>query len=383
MKKIYLIILIIALSFLSACTASNDSKNIILEDAFSITPYINIIGKKNDIRKYEASIYNDLSEELTKLDDKFSVNKEDSIVSKINQNSGKEYVSLDDEALKVISAAYQVSLETEIDKKESKYDITIYPLVEKWNFKERYFHGNNYYDPLDEEEALSLCELVSYKKILFDDNKIMLKDEGMKIDLGSIVKGYACDKLAEIMDTKYPYFSYIINIGGNIFTKGTTKRESRVSDFHIGIQTPFYDELKQSITSDEIRENAYYVGYVTSTQGGTTVVTSGIYERYIKDENGKMYHHILDKETGYPIDNELYSITIIYDGKNMSIHADAYSTALFSMGLGALSFANEKSLSIVVVTKGKEVYVSEKIKDRFVYNEVLNSCGYTYKVGNN
>ena len=133
-----------------------------------------------------------------------------------------------------------------------------------------------------------------------------------------------------------------------------------------------------------MRNNAYYIGYINGDKEGTTVVTSGIYERYIKDKNGNMYHHILDKETGYPIDNDLSSITIIIDGSNSSISADAYSTALFGMGsLDAISYANENNMKVVAVTKDNKIYTSDSCKDNFVYNELLNNCGFSYNIGNN
>ena len=385
MKKILVyILLLMSVFMLASCTNSNDSKTIMLHDAFSITPYINIIGKTSDIKKYDDQIYNDLSDALIKLDDKFSVGKENSIVSLINNNKEKEFIKADTETLYIIRKAIEVSEATKYHGKDSKYDITIYPLVEAWGFMNNYFHGDNYSEALSPNIAKDLAGLVGYSKIIIQDDSIRLQEVGMKIDLGSIVKGYACDVLSNIMNEKYPYFSYIINIGGNIYTYGQTKRDGKISNFHIGIQTPFYDELSKNIEDEEVRNNAYYIGYINGDKEGTTVVTSGIYERYIKDKNGNMYHHILDKETGYPIDNDLSSITIIIDGSNSSISADAYSTALFGMGsLDAISYANENNMKVVAVTKDNKIYTSDSCKDNFVYNELLNNCGFSYNIGNN
>lgn len=385
MKKILVyILLLMSVFMLASCTNSNDSKTIMLHDAFSITPYINIIGKTSDIKKYDDQIYNDLSDALIKLDDKFSVGKENSIVSLINNNKEKEFIKADTETLYIIRKAIEVSEATKYHGKDSKYDITIYPLVEAWGFMNNYFHGDNYSEALSPNIAKDLAGLVDYSRIIIQDDSIRLQEVGMKIDLGSIVKGYACDVLSNIMNEKYPYFSYIINIGGNIYTYGQTKRDGKISNFHIGIQTPFYDELSKNIEDEEVRNNAYYIGYINGDKEGTTVVTSGIYERYIKDKNGNMYHHILDKETGYPIDNDLSSITIIIDGSNSSISADAYSTALFGMGsLDAISYANENNMKVVAVTKDNKIYTSDSCKDNFVYNELLNNCGFSYNIGNN
>ena len=129
----------------------------------------------------------------------------------------------------------------------------------------------------------------------------------------------------------------------------------------------------------DLRNEGYYLGYIESNLEGTTVVTSGIYERYIKTEDGKMYHHILDKYTGYPINNDIESVSIVIDGNNKSIEADGLSTALLCMGKNeALNYANEHGLKIVIATKDKEVIVSDKLKDEFVFNEILEKMGYAY-----
>ena len=92
-----------------------------------------------------------------------------------------------------------------------------------------------------------------------------------------------------------------------------------------------------------------------------TLVTSGPYERYF-EEDGKIYHHILDTESGYPVDNELMSVTIIADS---SIDADALSTAVFAMGLKrGMSFVEKlDNVDAIFITKDYKVYVTSGAKE--------------------
>ena len=372
MKKINIIfILILCLLMLTACNKNTSMKMITLDDAFSITPYINIYGSEKDINKYQNKIYTDLSKILKELDDKYNVNKENSLISNINKNAYKDYVEIDDECVNIINTALRISSDV-----SDKYDISIYPLSKLWDFKNKYYTNNNYNNPPRGEEINEILSLIDYQNIEIKDHKIRFKVEGMEIDLGSIVKGYACDLIAGVMDKEYNMFSYIINIGGNIYAKG---ERTKKTGFKVGIQTPFFNDRIKEYDDADLRNEGYYLGYIESNLEGTTVVTSGIYERYIKTEDGKMYHHILDKYTGYPINNDIESVSIVIDGNNKSIEADGLSTALLCMGKNeALNYANEHGLKIVIATKDKEVIVSDKLKDEFVFNEILEKMGYAY-----
>ena len=372
MKKINIIfILIICLLMLTACNKNTSMKMITLDDAFSITPYINIYGSEKDINKYQNKIYTDLSKILKDLDDKYNVNKENSLISSINKNAYKDYVEIDDECVNIINTAIRISSDV-----SDKYDISIYPLSKLWDFKNKYYTNNNYNNPPRGEDINEILSLIDYQNIEIKDHKIRFKVEGMEIDLGSIVKGYACDLIASVMEEEYNMFSYIINIGGNIYAKGEKKKNT---GFSVGIQTPFFNDRIKDYDDADLRKEGYYLGYIESNLEGTTVVTSGIYERYIKTSDGIMYHHILDKYTGYPIDNDIESVSIVIDGNNKSIEADGLSTALLCMGkTDALKYANEHGLKIIIATKNKEVIVSDNIKDEFVFNEIIEKMGYAY-----
>ena len=88
-----------------------------------------------------------------------------------------------------------------------------------------------------------------------------------------------------------------------------------------------------------------------------SVVTSGIYERYFK-KNNKIYHHILNPKTGYPVENNLFSVTIISES---SIEGDALSTSVFVMGLSkGLSLINSlENIYAVFITKDYKIHLSD------------------------
>ena len=119
------------------------------------------------------------------------------------------------------------------------------------------------------------------------------------VDLGAIAKGYIADKVSEFLQSK-GITSAIISLGGNIICLGV---KPDGSNFKVGIEKPFSEKGVKL----EQRES---IGTVIC-EAGYSVVTSGIYERCFTGEDGKFYHHILDKETGYPAETELASATIV------------------------------------------------------------------------
>ena len=132
----------------------------------------------------------------------------------------------------------------------------------------------------------------------------------MEIDLGGIAKGYAADKIVEYLKSQN-IEKAIINLGGNVFVLG---EKSKDTQFKVGIQDP----------NSEDGTSIANIGVTNQS-----VVTSGIYERYL-EQDGVMYHHMLDPSTGYPFENNLSSVTIISDS---SIVGDGLSTTTFGLGL--------------------------------------------------
>ena len=130
------------------------------------------------------------------------------------------------------------------------------------------------------------------------------------LDLGGIAKGYIADKIREYLLSQ-GITEGVINLGGNVVC---LDKKNGKNEYNIGIQKPF-DESGQPLCSVSVYNKS--------------IVTSGDYQRYF-EYNGIKYHHILDVNTGYPVNNELDSVTIIC---NSSTAGDALSTIAFTYGL--------------------------------------------------
>ena len=188
---------------------------------------------------------------------------------------------------------------------EGAFDIAIEPLTSLWDFT-----AEDPQVPEDDliQEALSKCD---YHNVSVNDkNEVILKTADTAIELGAIAKGYIADRLKDYLisqDVK----SAIINLGGNVLCIGG---KPDGSSFKIGIQKPFADR-SETIAVMDIKDKS--------------VVSSGVYERCF-EQDGTLYHHLLNPKTGYPYDNGLIAVTIISD---QSVDGDALSTTCFALGL--------------------------------------------------
>ena len=256
-------------------------------------------------------------------------------IDTINSNAGTRAVQVSDDTFFVIKEGIKYA-----ELKDSKFDITIGPLVNLWGI------GTEHQNLPDSAAIESVVPLIGSEYIRLNDNdkSVFLGKKGMRLDLGGIAKGYASDRVKEFLLGK-GFTKGIINLGGNVLTFGL---KSPGTAWKIGIQDP-------------VNSNGNYIGILEI--GESAVVTSGIYERYF-EKDGKKYHHILDPDSGYPIENELLSITIVTD---KGITADAYSTVTFSEGLekGIKMLESTPGIEGIFITKEHVVYTTSGLKDLF------------------
>lgn len=283
-----------------------------------------VLGTVCRVNLYEggtARLYGEIFSRLREIEELMSANLAGSEVDRINQNAGIGPVRVHREVLEVIEAALGYA-----ELSGGAFDPTVGPLVKLWNI------GSEAARVPEEEEIRRALDLVNWRDLVVDreESTVFLRRPGMALDLGAIAKGYAADEAAAIIQ-KNRLPRGIIDLGGNIVAYG--ERRGKLP-WRIGVQSP-----------EEGRGAALGVLEVRNK----TVVTSGVYERYLEAE-GKRYHHILSTQDGYPAATGLLSVTIIAE---RSIDGDGLSTVCFALGY-------EKSMAILETLPGVEaIFVFE------------------------
>lgn len=225
---------------------------------------------------------------------------------------------------------------------DGAFDIAIAPLTSLWDFTAE---DPKAPDDADIQKVLPLC---SSDGVTIGGQDITLPSDDIQFDVGAIAKGYIADRLKDFL-VKKGVNSAIINLGGNVLCIGS---KPDGTPFKVGIQKPFADRNETEAVMDI---------------AGKSVVSSGIYERCFK-QGGKLYHHILNPQTGYPYDNGLISVTIISD---QSVDGDALSTTCFALGLkDGLKFAEKKGVQAVFITEDYELHYTDGFQDEINVTDV-------------
>ena len=268
------------------------------------------------------------------------------VLSNFNNNS-ETYILNKNKELTVSDELKSIILSgIEITNKTSKnYDLTIYPLSEIWNYKNK-----NVPHPDKIKEVKSL---VGIENVKVDGCKVTLLNNA-KIDVSSLAKGYIADSVIDLLKNN-GIKNALVDAGGNIKVMGSVKGEG--SSFKIGIKDPNSKET-QSLGYIELKDKS--------------IVTSGIYERNFT-YNDKIYHHIIDPKTGYPSENDVVSASVICEN---SMIADAYATGVVVMGAdkGLKLIEENKDLECIIVKKDNTIIVSSGIKNFKLTND-------DYKIG--
>ena len=261
---------------------------------------------------------------LSELEVLFSTTDSSSEIYKLNHSSEKIQVSSETYSL----LSYSVKM-AEIFN--GHFNPALFPVIREWGFT-----TGNYHVP-SQEKINFLLKKTDFSQIqFFDDNFVQLQDS-MSVDFGSVAKGFASDEIVKIL-SENNILSALIDFGGNIIAFGE-KPDS--SFWRIGIKNPFGGEVSLAV---KVKNQM--------------VITSGGYERFFTDENQKKYIHIFDGKTGFPVENEIESVTIICEN---GLYADTLSTALFIIGSeNAVSFWRErKDFQMIILQKdGSILYTS-------------------------
>ncbi len=295
---------------------------------------IRLMGTVIDLFLYHETA-EELLDEVERLlflyERRFSANREDSELMQINQKAGLEAVLVHPDLYELIRLGKQHSCSP-----NSSLNISIGPLVQLWRI------GFSDAQLPSESAIASKLSLIDPSQIVLKDEQcsVFLKKKGMMLDLGALAKGYIADKVMAFLK-KQGVTSALINLGGNVLTMGPALHQEDHL-WRIGIQNPNLERGQNSLVLP-VKD--------------CSVVTSGTYERQLRLA-GKTYHHIFSSETGYPIETEVVSLTILSE---KSVDGEIWTSRLFGQPVQTIraELAKKKGLSGILILENGQIYQFE------------------------
>lgn len=238
-----------------------------------------------------------------------------SVISKVNRN---EEVMLD----KIFIDNFNIAQEA-AQMSDGYFDPTISPIVAAWGF------SNKTGDSITPSLIDSLKQLVDYRKVKVENGKIIKENPAMQLDFNAVAQGYTSDMIANFLESR-GIKNYLVDTGGEIMAHGS---KPNGQPWIVGIEKPAKSWDAEQVVQARI---------ALRDKG---LVTSGSTRKYV-ERNGKRYSHCIDPKTGYPVEHNVLSVTVLADN---SVWADALASICMVMGL-------EKSLLLIQSLDGVEAY---------------------------
>ena len=238
--------------------------------------------------------------ELKKVNQTFSTFEANSLISQINQNKP---VKVNEMFREVFTLAESISKVT-----DGAFDITVAPMVNMWGF------GFKTGQHPSKQAIDSLHQVVGYHKVKLVGNTIQKTDKRVMLDCSAIAKGYGSDIVARFL-RRNGIKNFMVEIGGEIVTRGISEKRL---PWKVGVTKPTDDSLN-------VNQELQTILNVTNK----AMATSGNYRKFYY-KNGKKYAHTIDPLTGYPVQHNILSSTVL---ANNCAAADAYATAFMVLGL--------------------------------------------------
>ncbi|MGC8737140.1 MAG: FAD:protein FMN transferase [Candidatus Hydrogenedens sp.] len=276
---------------------------------------------------------------LSKIDNLMSTYNSDSELSRFNQYKDDLPFPVSPETREVFEISLEIARQT-----GGALDITVFPLVQIWGF------GPKLVDQPPTREQIEDAKMkVDYQKIEILPEGIKKHNPEIQCDFSAVAKGYAVDKVAELLDQN-SFNSYMIEVGGEVRVKG---EKIPGNLWNIGIERPVSME-HSTFLAIKLKDLA--------------MATSGNYRNFYFWE-GKKYSHEIDPHTGYPVPNTIASVSVIHP---TCAYADAYATAFMVMGKEkAFRFAEEKHIPALFIYPINETQFKEQPTS--AWKEIVNS----------
>ncbi|PWS26598.1 FAD:protein FMN transferase [Pedobacter yonginense] len=270
---------------------------------------------------------------LNRIDLSMSLYKKGSLINQFN-TSEKE-IKTDALINEVLQRSFQINEDT-----KGIFDITVAPLVQAWGFGPI----ENRVEP-DSLAIKAILNCVGMKNLTLTKGYLSKTKPCIQIDLNGIAQGYSVDVIASYLNKK-GIKSYIAELGGELRVLGP-KPDGK--PMRVGIEGPDSDGTP-------------IIRHIASLNFGA-ITTSGNYRKFHQSGN-RSVSHLIDSKTGYPLNNEMISVTVFADD---AITADGYDNALMGMHLNeAIKFVEErKNLEAYFVYHTKNGGVADTLTTGF------------------
>lgn len=270
---------------------------------------------------------------LQQVNNIFSTYREDSELSRFNNNDGSAPFSLSDDLRRVFEISLEVSRQT-----RGAFDITVGPLVNAWGFG-----PDNPTHPPTGDEIAALRERIGYEKLTLENGALSKARPDVYCDLSAVAKGYGVDCVAHKLD-ELGIANYMVEIGGEVRTRGTHTAG-----------TPWQIAIEKPVTGQRTVERVVPLSDLS-------MATSGDYRNFF-ESNGRRYSHTIDPRTGQPIEHRLASVSVLHAE---CAWADAYATALNVLGPDdGYALAQRLGLQALFVVRNDDGSFSEKATPTF------------------
>ncbi len=333
--SIFFLIFIICISFFS-CSQNKNYDAQLKGNTMGTYYVIDVVNvpKKIKIKNIEKVVLDTLIK-VNKILSNWDKNSE---ISTINQLNKTTPIKISDELNEVFKTANKINI-----KSNGFFDITLDPIIELWGFGYKK-QIQKVPTELQIKNTLSLVGQRSLINLDYKNNELRKINKNVKINLSSIGKGFGIDLIGKKLD-EIGIRNYLINIGGDILTKGYNKKEE---NWVIGIENP---NLNEKLIKEIVN---------ISNKG---LATSGDYKNFFS-RSGVRYSHIINPNTGKPITHKTKSVTVIHES---SMKADGWATALLALGrVDGLKLAKKENIAVLFIDK-----IDGKLK-KFKSNKFLN-----------
>lgn len=302
-----------------------------------VLPYF-LIGKEESLREFKINGFaqgttysisyfakdsvvtkTQVEQILDQIDSSMSLYKNYSTISKFNRS--EDGLVLDHHFVKVVKRAFEI-----YNDSGGLFDITVAPLVQYWGFGPQPSQGHD-------EALASILPNIGMNLLELKGDFLAKKKSGVHIDVNGIAQGYTVDVVADFF-IKNGIDIFLIEIGGELRIQGV-KPDGKL--MKIGIEGPSQNKFEEPT-----------IRHVASFETGA-MTTSGNYRKYLL-KGDKQISHLINPKNGYPLDNEMVSVTVF---ANNAITADGYDNVLMAMHVNeALAFvAQRKNLEAYIIYK--------------------------------